>query len=115
MALRWLWARKRISSLSDHYWNKPEDNRNEIVSLGLKYSLLTPFTSFVAVDEIIRNPNIKAREVKQPLSMPAGVSNLAIGSRRNVPEPSLFVLASLLLIAVAVTKFTEKFRRNHGF
>lgn len=102
--LRWLWARRRIADLSDYYQGDPKDNRASIVSLGLQYSLLTRFTSFVAVDEIVRNPNSRARDVKQPLPMPAHVSNLAIGERRSVPEPSLSLLLVMLLVTVTAWK-----------
>jgi len=95
--LRWLWARRRIAELSDFYQGDPKDNRDAITSLGLHYSLLTRYTSFVAVDEIVRNPGVPARDVKQPLPMPAHVSNLAVGERRSVPEPSLILMFCLLL------------------
>ncbi len=96
-ALRYLWARTRISRLSD-FNPQPHDpeNRAEIVSLGLTYNLLTAFTSFVAVDEIIRNPGGEGEDVKQPLPLPKGVSNLAVSSGPvSVPEPELMLLGIL--------------------
>ncbi|MBF8270717.1 MAG: PEP motif-containing protein, putative exosortase substrate, partial [Gammaproteobacteria bacterium] len=108
--IQWLWARMRIAGLSDYYWGDPEDNREAITSLGLQYSLLTRYTSFVAVDEIIRNKGAAARNVKQPLPMPANVSNLAIGERRNVPEPSLTFMMGLLLITYLAARLQKRFR-----
>src|SRR5262249_34311881 len=42
-ALRELWARTRVADLSD--WNPTDEHRQEIVELGLTYSLLTRYTS----------------------------------------------------------------------
>jgi len=63
-ALRYLWARNRIKYLSDyafyfedkHARNKyvSPDRKQQIINLGLKFNLLTDFTSFVAVDTIVR-------------------------------------------------------------
>ena len=111
--LRWLWARRRIADLSDFYQGDPKDNRDEIVSLGLQYSLLTKYTSFVAVDDVIRNPNVRARNVKQPLPMPAHVSNLAIGERRSVPEPSLTLLLWLLLSGYVTLRLWRRYAAGH--
>lgn len=88
-ALRYLWARNRIKYLDD-YARYFEDGDNgyapgqsekrvaEVTRLGLKYNLLTQYTSFIAVDSVIRNrePGV---EVKHPLPMPLGVPNSAIG------------------------------------
>jgi Ca-activated chloride channel family protein len=50
----------------------------EITALGLKYSLMTPYTSFVAVDQVKRADG-RVVTVKQPLPLPEGVSDLAVG------------------------------------
>lgn len=50
--LRYLWARQKIKLLSDyHKVSYSGKEKREIVALGLKYNLLTEFTSFVGVDE----------------------------------------------------------------
>ncbi len=80
-ALRYLWARSRIAELSDYgYGNASDQNVKAITALGLKYNLLTPYTSFIAVREQIVNPDGSAKDVNQPLPLPVGVSNLAVGS-----------------------------------
>jgi len=53
----------------------------EVTALGLKYSLMTPYTSFVAVDQVKRADG-QLVTVKQPLPLPEGVSDLAIGESR---------------------------------
>ncbi|MEM7677584.1 MAG: VIT domain-containing protein, partial [Myxococcota bacterium] len=51
VALKYLWARHRIADLSD-FANLARDTsiKEEVTALGLRYSLMTAFTSFVAVD-----------------------------------------------------------------
>lgn len=80
-ALRYLWARNRIAVLSDYNKVSPDGERKEqITRLGLEYSLLTDYTSFVAVDTRVRSVNgRKVTTVKQPLPLPQGVSDLAVG------------------------------------
>lgn len=54
IALKYLWARKRIKLMSDYGIASNENDtisiEEEITQLGLKYSLVTEFTAFVAVD-----------------------------------------------------------------
>lgn len=84
-ALRHLWARHRIQALSDQEALQGGDAQREaITALGLRYSLLTQYTSFIAVDRIVRTTEA-ATTVDQPSPMPKGVSNLAIGN----PAPTL--------------------------
>jgi Ca-activated chloride channel family protein len=79
-ALRYLWARHRIAILDDYNRLSPEDERiKEVTNLGLTYNLLTQYTSFVAIDDRIRNGDGTIETVKQPLPLPEGVSNYAVG------------------------------------
>jgi Ca-activated chloride channel family protein len=79
-ALRLLWARQRIMGLVDfsRVDRKNQDLVEEVTALGLKYSLMTPYTSFVAVDQVKRADG-QVVTVKQPLPLPEGVSDLAVG------------------------------------
>lgn len=53
-AMRHLWARHRIASLSDQESLEGGDAFSKrITDLGLQYSLLTQYTSFIAVDQVI--------------------------------------------------------------
>jgi len=79
-AIRSLWAREKIRLLDDYASREQsEELAGEITALGLKYNLLTNYTSFVAIDSQIRNKNGQSITVKQPLPLPQGVSNLAVG------------------------------------
>ncbi len=79
-ALKYLWARHRIALLSDYNSLRHNAKRVEdITRLALSYNLLSAYTSFVAVDSEIRNVDGKPVLVKQPLPLPQGVSNHAVG------------------------------------
>lgn len=80
-ALRYFWAREKIRLLGDYKnLNASEELIQEITNLGLEYNLMTDYTSFVAIDN---EPAVvngeKARQVKQALPLPQGVSNYAVG------------------------------------
>ena len=101
-ALRYLWARSRISELSDYGSGIVSPERvNEITSLGIKYNLLTQYTSFIAVREQVVNPNGQAENVEQALPLPMGVSDMAVGSE---PELVWLLVASLLLALVMLMR-----------
>jgi len=79
-ALRYLWARHRIALLSDYNRLRPNDERvEEVTDLGLRYNLLTAYTSFVAIDNVVRLKDGQATTIRQPLPLPQGVSDLAVG------------------------------------
>jgi Ca-activated chloride channel family protein len=93
-ALRYLWARSRIGELSDFgFGSVSKEDVEEITALGLKYNLLTKYTSFIAVREKVVNPNGSAESVNQELPLPLGVSNMAVGS-----EPEVMLLISGVLV-----------------
>jgi len=105
-ALPQLWARSRIARLSDfNFGRNDEESAREVTTLGLTYSLLTAHTSFIAVLEEVRNAGGSASDVNQPLPLPAGVSDLAVGNPYGSgAEPGFWILlfgaGSLLVIAV---------------
>ena len=106
-ALRYLWARSRIAELSDYGSESVSDDRvREITSLGLKYSLLTQYTSFIAVREVVTNTLEPAKDINQPLPMPLRVSDMAVGGgTQNGSEPELvwlLIIGSLLAMIVLV-------------
>ncbi|HEY8121196.1 MAG TPA: VIT and VWA domain-containing protein [Myxococcota bacterium] len=108
-ALPYLWARSRIASLSSYGLAEPgDDARGEILGLGLRYSLLTQYTSFVAVAKQVRNTREPALDVKQPLPMPDGVADSAVGGSVGVgAEPELGWLVALLGLAFAARRLVR--------
>lgn len=102
-AIRYLWARSKIARLSDYGFGDKDDSavRKEVTALGLEYSMLTQYTSFIAVIEEIRNTNGESTDVNQPLPLPLNVSNLAVGgSYTQGDEPGLMILAVGVLAAM---------------
>lgn len=79
-ALRYLWARQMIRNLSDLNSFHDEDSKKKVTQLGLDYSLLTSYTSFVAVDSLVRADD-QGVFVRQPLPLPKGVPQSAVGGR----------------------------------
>lgn len=96
-ALRYLWARHRIVLLSDYNKLRSDDKRvKEVTELGLTYNLLTAYTSFVAIDSRIRNKDGKPETVNQPLPLPRGVSDYAVGESATAKTaPAATLLSSM--------------------
>ncbi len=90
-ALRYLWARNRIKTLSDY--NKVSRNsalKDEITKLGLDYNLLTEFTSFLAVDN-------QSHKQKKHMAKSSG----------SVPEPHEWTLIFLVTGIIAYMMFSR--------
>jgi len=111
-ALRLLWARQRIMGLADFSNFDPSNKELEkqVTALGLKYSLMTPFTSFVAVDKIKRADG-QLVTVKQPLPLPEGVSDLAIGQGAMpamMPSPSAWGTKGMMASRLPESTYPRK-------
>ena len=52
-----IWARKKIDNLIDDWHLGNSGSKQEIIDLSIKHNLMSKFTSFVAVEEKIVNPN----------------------------------------------------------
>ena len=91
-AIKYLWAREKIAELDD-YAKVGTDVKEEVTRLGLKYHLMTQYTSFVAVDKIIRETG-EIVSVKQPLPLPQGVSDYAVG---GYPSAQKFGLGGAMM------------------
>lgn len=101
-AISYLWARSRVARLLDYgFGNNNPDVKGEVTGIGLKYSLLTPYTSFVAVIDEIRNKEGKSTDVDQPLPLPLHVSNLAVGggyTQGSEPGMALIAVGTIALL-----------------
>src|SRR5215213_6026110 len=75
-----LWARARIESLMDQDYsgaqsgNMRPDLKETITQLGIEYRLMTQFTSFVAVEEMIVTDGGQPRRIDVPVEVPEGVN-----------------------------------------
>ncbi|MEJ8812140.1 VIT and VWA domain-containing protein [Variovorax ureilyticus] len=112
-ALRSLWARHRIASLGDQEALEGGDElRKRITELGLRYSLLTQYTSFIAVDKVVRNAAPQnSVGVDQPVPLPKGVSELAVGQSFGAEVPSSPEPETLGAIAVVISMLAMLRRR----
>jgi Ca-activated chloride channel family protein len=107
-ALQYLWARHRITLLSDYNSLHKDDARvKEVTQLGLTYNLLTSYTSFVAIDTEVRLVDGQAVTVKQPLPLPEGVSDYAVG-RGSVAQKAMSPLAAFRSREVEKSQFREE-------
>ncbi len=74
-----LWARARVDGLvAEDYLgiqrgNPKSEIRDAITALGLEYRLMTQFTSFVAVEEVVVTDGGTPRRIQVPVEMPEGV------------------------------------------
>ena len=71
-----LWARGRIEELLRDPGRPATDSvKAEVTALAINYRLMSPYTSFVAVDDsVVVNSTGESRSVRQALPMPEGVS-----------------------------------------
>ncbi len=114
-ALSYLWARQRIADLSDFGAALGvESPKEEVTALGLRYSLLTKYTSFIAVDETPRNELGPGEEVKQPLPLPQGVSDYAVGGLTQGSEPHLTLLMALFAAGVFLIWGSRRSQLRYG-
>jgi Ca-activated chloride channel family protein len=74
-----------------------------VTQLGLTYNLLTAYTSFVAIDTEVRLIDGQAVTVKQPLPLPEGVSDYAVG-RGMVAQKTMSPLAAYPSAAAEVDR-----------
>lgn len=108
-ALKYLWARERIRNTVDFKaYGFSDADKQEVIRLGLKYNLLTPYTSFIAVEKRIANQHVDSlQQVKQPLPLPEGMSDEALGfhlsiqGMSNIKSMGLPILDYALWIVLA--------------
>jgi Ca-activated chloride channel family protein len=95
-----LWARQRIDDLMGQDYSgaqqgemKPE-LKETITSLGLEYGLMTQFTSFVAVEEMIVTDGGQPRRIDVPVEVPEGVNREAVSGQPGGGPTGLFTTYS---------------------
>lgn len=79
-----LWARTRVDDLMSQDFkgaqqgNMQDEVKQAITQLGLDYRLMTQFTSFVAVEEMIVTDGGQPRRIDVPVEVPEGVSRAGV-------------------------------------
>jgi Ca-activated chloride channel family protein len=88
-----LWARTRIDDLMSQDWKgaqqgtMKEEVKQAVTQLGLEYRLMTQFTSFVAVEEMVVTDGGQPRRIDVPVEVPEGVNRAKVfGQENEVPR-----------------------------
>lgn len=116
--IQYLWARTRVERLTDYGMTEDlqANAKKEVTELGLRYSMMTPYTSFIAVTEKVRNTEGKSTDVKQPLPIPMNVSEWAIGNGYTVgSEPGSLLLVLLMAAAVLLNVLYQNSKKKPAF
>ena len=75
--IRSLWARTKVGELMI---DGEARNREAITELGLQYAIMTPFTSFIAVEHRTISEAGKLRTIEVPVEVPEGVDGRMAGA-----------------------------------
>jgi len=124
-----LWARARVEDLmsqdyegAQNHAQKPE-LKETIINLGLEYRLMTQYTSFVAVEEMIVTDNGQPRRIDVPVEVPEGVNPEQIQNPSAGGPTGLFTTYSsannlsnfsLSQVSTVVTKSGRRVARAKG-
>jgi Ca-activated chloride channel homolog len=125
-----LWARTRVDDLMSQDFNgaqrgtMKDDVKQNIIQLGLDYRLLTQFTSFVAVEEMVVTDGGQPRRIDVPVEVPEGVNRRAVFGEvyANGPAISLGYAVGIstpnampgVSQSVVVTRAAEKSKPVNG-
>lgn len=110
-AIRYLWARTKLDQLAGYGSVRNDESvKDEITQIGLDYNMTTPYTSFIAVIEEVRNPEGDSRDVNQASPLPLGVSNLAVGGGYTAYSEPGDILFVLILTAIPLLVFLRRRR-----
>ncbi|HSE17605.1 MAG TPA: VIT and VWA domain-containing protein [Pyrinomonadaceae bacterium] len=110
-----LWARARVDDLMGQDLNGAQsgnmrkDLRDTITQLGIEYRLMTQFTSFVAVEEMVVTDGGKPRRVDVPVEVPQGVVRQD-ASR----EAATLIISSYGFSTASVAAGRATLRRSRG-
>jgi Ca-activated chloride channel family protein len=99
-----LWARARVDDLMGQDFrglqtgNMREDLKDAITQLGIEFRLMTQFTSFVAVEEMIVTDGGQPRRIDVPIESPEGVQ---MENSAAAPFQKMQLFANLSSFSVA--------------
>ena len=94
-----LWARAKVQDLMNQDWlgiqrGEPSGKlKDEITRLGVGYRIMTQFTSFVAVEEMVITEGGQPRTVAVPVEMPEGVSHEGVFGEGAANKTSVSTMA----------------------
>jgi Ca-activated chloride channel family protein len=94
--LQTLWARTRIDDLMRQDYlgiqqgKAHADLKETITHLGIEYRLMTQFTSFVAVEEMVVTEGGEPRRIEVPVELPEGMSREGLGDSDEIDAVQQF-------------------------
>lgn len=104
-----LWARRKVEDLTARELEPAQEEtaktelRETVAQLGLKFKLMTQFTSFVAVDEVIFTGTEEAAPVNVPQHIPAGVGSGGVSALLMVSAGAQVLNATEASLGATVT------------
>jgi hypothetical protein len=110
-----LWARTRVDDLMGQDMNGAQQGtmkdelKQAITQLGLDYRIMTQFTSFVAVEEMIVTDGGQPRRIDVPVEVPEGVNR-----DRAYPEQGTKAFGRLQSISMLSAKARPRSPRSGG-
>ena len=123
-----LWARTRIDDLMSQDWKGAQQSamndelKKAITQLGLDYRLMTQFTSFVAVEEMIVTDGGPPRRIDVPVEVPEGVnremvfsggaSGMAVNGRRAMGNLYMLSAGGVNATVTVTASESESLNRN---
>jgi len=119
-----LWARTRVDDLMSQDFTgaqrgtMKDDVKQSIIQLGLDYRLMTQFTSFVAVEEMVVTDGGQPRRIDVPVEVPEGVNRSTVFGEgyANAPVNGARALALIASPAesVVVTRSADQAPASSG-
>jgi Ca-activated chloride channel homolog len=109
-----LWARQSVEDFMDHWRHADEKGQAEIrasvIAHAIRYHLVTRFTSLVAVEEVVANPNGRSDKVAVPTELPEGWQMDKVFGAPATGNADAFLesLGAVLLVAGIVLLFLTR-------
>ncbi|MBT4521526.1 MAG: VWA domain-containing protein, partial [Halieaceae bacterium] len=106
-----LWARQKIASLLDQrlLGEREEQVRKSVLEVALAHSLMSPYTSFIAVEERISRPAGKGlNKAPVPNTRPRGQSPQAFAYPRTATSGPLNLFLGSLLLFLAMMVYVMR-------
>jgi len=95
-----LWARKKVAHLMDGLYTGTQTEsqvKPQVIKLGIAHHLLTQYTSFVAVEEVLSRPDhLEAKNKNVPNLMPKG--NTMVAPQTATSADLLTIMGFLFLL-----------------
>ena len=109
-----LWARARVDNLMNEDYagaqsgNMRADVKDTITQLGIEYRLMTQFTSFVAVEEMVVTDGGQPRRIDVPVEVPQGMKG------DGTPEESIVNIPKVAQFRIGRSAKSRPMRVSQG-